>query len=115
MYQGVPHPQHKRSSQCSEVSLFPILFSGDQLTVARGRGAKRAKVNLPSPISRFDGLVPVCEDWHTKVVLLEVYITKIIVMFSYIFWLCHSGDLEVFLFYGFGRTAWHTLPIEKQT
>ncbi len=27
----------------------PILFSGDQLTAARARGAQKAKVNSPSP------------------------------------------------------------------
>ena len=65
-------PSTNEVVEVQQVSLFPILFGGDQLTVARSRGAKRAKVNSPSAINRFDGLVPVCEDWHTKVVLLEV-------------------------------------------
>ena len=50
----------------------PILFGGDQLTVARARGAQKAKVNSTSPSSRLEGLVPMIEDWHSKVVLLKV-------------------------------------------
>lgn len=50
----------------------PILFSGDQLTAARARGAQKAKVNSPSPSARFVGLVPMAEDWHTKVAFLKV-------------------------------------------
>ena len=52
--------------------LHPILIGGDQLTAARGRGAKKAKVNEDSPTSRLEGLIPVAEDWHTKVTLLQV-------------------------------------------
>ena len=50
----------------------PILVGGDQLKAARGRGAKKAKVHTVSPTSRLEGLIPVAEDWHTKVTLLEV-------------------------------------------
>ena len=49
-----------------------IFFGGDQLASARARGAKRARVNSSSPIARLDGLVPCCEDWHTKLNLLGV-------------------------------------------
>ena len=51
----------------------PILFGGDQLTAARARGAKKAKVNAVSPAARFEGLVPVAEDWHAKVAFLQVW------------------------------------------
>ena len=49
-----------------------ILFGGDQLTVARARGSQRIQVNSESQADRLQGLVPVAEDWHTKVTLLEV-------------------------------------------
>ena len=52
--------------------LHQLLFGGDQLTAARIRGAKQAKCNSITAAKRLDGLVPVIEDWHTKVVLLEV-------------------------------------------
>jgi len=52
--------------------LHPLLFGGDQLTAARMRGAKEAKCNSITAARRLEGLIPVIEDWHTKVVLLEV-------------------------------------------
>ena len=52
--------------------IYPVLFGGDQLTAARGRGAQKSRVNSMSPIVRFDGLIPCAEDWHTKVIFLEV-------------------------------------------
>ena len=60
------------SVQVPKASLHPILFGGDQLTAARGRGAKKAKVHSDSPATRLDGLVPVAEDWHAKLTVLEV-------------------------------------------
>ena len=49
-----------------------ILFGGDQLTVARARGAITAMANHPTVQKRLEGIVPVIEDWHTLVVLLEI-------------------------------------------
>ena len=49
-----------------------ILFGGDQLTVARARGAQHARVNSVDGVGHLDGLVPVCEDWHAGAVLLSV-------------------------------------------
>ena len=49
-----------------------ILLGGDQLTAARARGAKKAKVNSVDPELRFEGLIPVAEDWHTRLNLLCV-------------------------------------------
>lgn len=44
----------------------PILLGGDQLTAARVRGAKKAKVSDELPANRLEGIIPVAEDWHTK-------------------------------------------------
>ncbi len=52
--------------------IHPVLFGGDQLTAARARGAKRAKANSIDPCLKFDGLIPVAEDWHTKLNFLGV-------------------------------------------
>ena len=49
-----------------------ILFGGDQLTVARARGSITAMANSTTPIKRLEGIIPVIEDWHTLVVLLQV-------------------------------------------
>lgn len=50
----------------------PLLFGGDQLTAARIRGAKKAKVSSDLPIERLEGIVPVAEDWHTKMNFMGV-------------------------------------------
>jgi len=51
---------------------FPIIFSGDQLTAARARSAKKAKFTSDSPSKRLEGLVPAVADWHTKQKILGV-------------------------------------------
>ena len=49
-----------------------ILFGGDQLTVARARGAQHVRENSVDGVGRLEGLVPVCEDWHARVTLQSV-------------------------------------------
>ena len=49
-----------------------ILLGGDQLTVERARGSKRVRSNSSRGRDRLEGLLPVVEDWHSKVVLLKV-------------------------------------------
>ena len=58
-----------------ESHLHRILFGGDQLTVARANGAKKTRKNSTSPCKRLEGLIPCIEDWHAKVVFLEVCYT----------------------------------------
>ena len=65
-------PSTGLTTQVPKASLHPIIIGGDQLTAARARGAKKAKLHVNSPISRLEGLIPVAEDWHTKVTLLKV-------------------------------------------
>ena len=43
-----------------------VLLGGDQLTAAQVRSAIKAKVNEDTPADRFEGIVPVAEDRHTK-------------------------------------------------
>lgn len=50
-----------------------VLFGGDQLTVARARGSERVRMNSDNGVSRLEGLIPVIEDWHAKVVLLHLH------------------------------------------
>ena len=61
-----------KTVQVTSACARPILVGGDQLTAARARGAQKAKVNALTPRSRLEGLVPMVEDWHTKVTLLTV-------------------------------------------
>lgn len=81
LYQYVP------SKECTNLVYIPskdqfvlkesalvhnVLFGGDQLTAARVRGAIKAMANNPTPQTRLEGVVPVIEDWHAIVVLLQV-------------------------------------------
>lgn len=63
-----------RSTQV-EVSndlIDPVLFGGDQMTRRRIESAQEGRKNDISQITKLKGFVPVCEDWHTKKVFLEV-------------------------------------------
>ena len=49
-----------------------ILFGGDQVTASRTRSAKRMRQNAELGKAKLQGFIPIIEDWHAKVVLLEV-------------------------------------------
>ena len=66
------HSMPCRNSRSSTGCIPHNIFGRDQLTYSRTRGAQKARVNSLSPLARLDGLVPCCEDWHTKVNLLGV-------------------------------------------
>ena len=53
-----------------------ILLGGDQLTAARARGAQALGCNHGTREDRLVGLIPTVEDWHTRVILLQVRIKK---------------------------------------
>jgi L1 cell adhesion molecule like protein len=55
-------------------TLHPILFGGDQLTARNARSAQTASSSETTCLSRLEGLVPVFEDWHTRMCLLCVSI-----------------------------------------
>lgn len=49
-----------------------ILFGGDQLTAERATGVKRSIDNENRALDRLEGLIPVIEDWHSKVCFSKV-------------------------------------------
>ena len=49
-----------------------ILIGGDQLTVARIRGAQSVRNNSENGRNCLDGFIPVAEDWHAKMCYLKV-------------------------------------------
>ena len=52
--------------------LHKLLLGGDLLTAIRAKGAQRIRKNSEHPVGRLQGFIPVAEDWHAKVVLMEV-------------------------------------------
>ena len=56
-----------------DTKFHPILFGGDQLTVARMRGTQTIRDTEDKRCDRLDGVVPVVEDWHARMNLLKVY------------------------------------------
>ncbi len=59
----LPHDDYK---------LYQVLLGGDQLTVARVRGAVAIRSNHENAKDRLEGIVPVVEDWHARQVLMQV-------------------------------------------
>ena len=55
-----------------ETNFFQILFGGDQLTVARAHGAQALRATHDTAKERLEGLCPVLEDWHARMILLKV-------------------------------------------
>ena len=48
-------------------TLHPLLFGGDQLTVARARGCQELRLKSDTATGHLHGLLPTAEDWHTLV------------------------------------------------
>jgi len=81
--------------EVDNTQFHPILFGGDQLTVARIRGAQTLRDTQDNPVDRLEGVRPVVEDWHTRMVLLKVSVhTSYMVQNHYS--LC-AGHLETTL------------------
>ena len=68
----VPVPNSGEVRSLSEISFHRLLFGGDQLTAKRARAGVRIRNNSTNSADRLEGLLPVAEDWHAKVVFLEV-------------------------------------------
>ena len=76
-----------------------ILLGGDQVTVARVRGAQRMRQNSESGQRCLQGFIPVIEDWHAKVVLCMHYHTTVYILQEF----CTSylpGNLDQVVFKG---------------
>lgn len=51
---------------------YPLFFGGDQLTKERAGGAQDAKLQSEKESGRLRGVVPVVEDWHTRMTFYQV-------------------------------------------
>jgi len=52
--------------------LYQLLFFGDQLTVARARGAAVLREPQNKRLDRLEGFVPAIADWHARMCLVQV-------------------------------------------
>ena len=69
----MPNPGGQSSVlKVEDDQLVTTVVGGDYLTAARMRGAQRIRGNSETSADRCDGLLPVAEDWHAIVCLLEV-------------------------------------------
>lgn len=59
-------------SSIKQLLVHKILFGGDQLTAAVACSAKRNMANGDSGLSRLECYIPVVEDWHSQLTLLNV-------------------------------------------
>lgn len=55
-----------------DTKFHKLLFGGDQLTVARARGAAELRSLNAKCVHRLEGLTPVVEDWHARMTLMKV-------------------------------------------
>ena len=60
------------SLEFDNTRFFKILLGGDQLTVARVRSTQALRQSEDRATDRLEGLIPVVEDWHTRITLLKV-------------------------------------------
>lgn len=60
--------------QFDDTRFHSILFGGDQLTLARIRGTQALRDTEDRCVDRFTGVIPVIEDWHTRMTLMKVCI-----------------------------------------
>ena len=65
-------PNQQEVVKTTNVLLHKLPFGGDQLTVACVRDAQAAMCNDLNAFKRLESFIPVIQDWHAKVVLLEV-------------------------------------------
>lgn len=50
-----------------------ILFGGDQVTAVRMRSTQALRDSHDNAIDRLEGLLPIVEDWHTRLTLMKVH------------------------------------------
>ena len=49
-----------------------LLLGGDQVTVVRPLASQQIRKNSRNFLDQLKGITPVCEDWHARVILLQI-------------------------------------------
>ena len=55
-----------------ELDMYEIILGGDQLACARARESAAIRFSHHNNEDRLKGIIPVAEDWHTRLTLLKV-------------------------------------------
>ena len=57
----------------SNINMYQTIpVGGDYLSVARARGSQLIRTNSKCSRDKLEGMLPVAEDWHAKLCLLDV-------------------------------------------
>ena len=62
----------KHQGSTEEDRLYQVLAGGDQVTVVRARSAIGIRRTHDTNTEKLKGIVPVVEDWHARLTLLQV-------------------------------------------
>ena len=65
-------PKSNDKIDLTKTSFHTLLFGGDQLTAKRARGSQMIRSNSINSSEQINGLLPIPEDWHARLCLLEV-------------------------------------------
>ena len=68
------------------------------MTVCRSRGAQSAQCNDDNPVGQLEGLIPVAEDWHTRLTLMRVctsHVVNLVDVIKVFYWM---GWVGIFYF-----------------
>ena len=85
-----------KSYEFDNSKLIQILLFGDQLTVARSRGAAALRNDDNTPLDRLEGFVPAVADWHARMCLLQVItFCKIFCCYFFVFRLFGNGCISI--------------------
>ena len=76
----VPIPNTTEVMSLKEIAFHRLRFGGDQLTAKRARAGVCTRNNSINSADCLEGLLPVAEDWHAKVVFLEVSSSQLTVI-----------------------------------
>ena len=68
-----------------------ILLGGDQLSTYIAKRVQAQRSNSTSTFEALEGLIPVCEDWHTKLCLL----TALVIIRVSCMYLCLSLTFDI--------------------
>lgn len=67
----------------TDYQFLTTLVGGDQLSTARARGAIDIQGNAENSYDKLHGVLPVTEDWHAKVCLMQVRLSHFVDVYTF--------------------------------